>query len=128
VNHPITITLGAGDQSGLSGVRATYYALDGGAAQAYDGTVGIVVSDPGVHSVAYWSVDNAGNEEAHHSLAIRIDKAAPTTSATSGGQAYADAHSGWNNNDVTLTLNTADAGGSGLDRTEYSTDGGAGCT
>jgi uncharacterized delta-60 repeat protein len=128
VNHAVTITLGADDQSGLSGVRATYYALDGGPAQAYDSTAGIVVSDPGVHTVAYWSVDNAGNEETHHTLAVRIDRAAPTTSAASDGQAYADAHFGWNNTDVTVTLNAGDTGGSGLSTTQYSLDNGANWT
>jgi len=47
----------------------TYYTVDGGAQQS--GT-SLVLSALGTHSVAYWSVDQAGNVEAAHALSVSI--------------------------------------------------------
>ncbi len=46
-----------------SGIRATYYAIDGGATQTYGEPFTADLST-GVHTITYWSVDLAGNEEA----------------------------------------------------------------
>ena len=35
----------------------------------------------GVHTLTYWSVDNAGNVESTHVVTVRIDKTAPTITA-----------------------------------------------
>ena len=37
----------------------------------------------GVHTVVYWSADNAGNVESPHSIQVQIDKTPPTITATS---------------------------------------------
>jgi hypothetical protein len=73
VNHDVTVTLTATDIG--SGVAATYYTVDGGAQQT--GTT-VTIAAEGTHTLAYWSVDKAGNTEAKHTVTIRIDKTAPT--------------------------------------------------
>lgn len=100
-NTDVTLTLTPND--GLSGVSATNFVLDGGAAQT--GT-SIVISTEGLHTVEYWSEDNAGNAETHHSAEVKIDKAAPTISHTQ----LPDANdNGWNNSDVTVTFVCGDS-------------------
>jgi hypothetical protein len=74
-----SFTLDAADAT--SGVAATSYDLDGGPTQAYSGAVPI---PDGQHAVSYWSLDNAGNEETHHTTAtIKVDTADPTGAITS---------------------------------------------
>src|SRR5207249_2707928 len=73
VNHAVTMTLDADDT--LSGVRATYFVLDGGAQQA--GT-GVTIGTEGVHTLRFWSVDNADNVEAVKDIQVRIDRTDPT--------------------------------------------------
>lgn len=109
----VTATLIASDN--LAGVRATYYALDGGAAQTYSGP--IVVSGDGMHSLSYWSVDRADNEESNHSETIRIDSIAPMltiATPTSGLRT---------NNNFAVSGNVADLG-SGIASAVTSLDSG----
>lgn len=77
----VTVALKGADTGG-SGVKATYYTLDGGATQI-DPIGGISVTSEGEHATTYWSVDYAGNVEATQEVTIRIDKTAPTISLTS---------------------------------------------
>ena len=58
-NSAQTVSFSAADTQ--SGVLATYYTIDSGAQQTYNGAFS--VSAPGSHSIAYWSVDAAGNPE-----------------------------------------------------------------
>jgi RTX calcium-binding nonapeptide repeat (4 copies) len=51
------VTLTASDAG--SGVAGTYYAIDGGSQQTYSGSFD--VSGVGLHKIAFWSSDNAGN-------------------------------------------------------------------
>ena len=106
VNHAVTVSLDSSD--GLSDVAATQYSLDGAAAQ--DGT-SVEINTQGDHTLAYWSIDAAGNEEPHQIISVRIDETAPTISHTQSPAANAN---GWNNGDVTVTFSCADAGGAGL--------------
>ena len=62
-----TVTLTASDSSGIAG---TYYKIDGGAQQTYTGP--FTLGD-GAHTIEYWSVDIAGNEEDHKTATINID-------------------------------------------------------
>jgi large repetitive protein len=101
----VKVTLTAAD--GLSGVKATYYSLDGGDAQTY--------SDPfdvdrgGVHTVRFWSADKAGNVEAHvddaHATTVKIDDIEPSIAGTRipNGNDF-----GWNHGPVTVLFNCAD--------------------
>ena len=70
----VTVTLTATDN--LSGVKTTYYSLDGATAVVYAGA--FAVGTPGSHTLTYHSVDVAGNTEATHTLAFKI--ASPTVS------------------------------------------------
>jgi|GEM_PF-4686009 len=85
-NTPVTVALTATDEG--SGVAATYYTLDGGDRQTY--TAPVVISSDGVHTLTFWSTDNAGNEEAPNSLTVKIDTAPPaiTVSSPTEGMSY----------------------------------------
>jgi hypothetical protein len=77
-----TVSLFAYDPVGpaSSGVCATYYKLDGGATTEYTGPFNV---GEGIHSVEYWSVDCAGNEETHkNSPQLVVDTTPPTIEIT----------------------------------------------
>jgi predicted CxxxxCH...CXXCH cytochrome family protein len=109
------VTLLATDNAGGSGVRATYYRIDGG---AYVQSTSFTVTE-GVHTFSYYSVDNANNTEtAHVSNSFRVDMIAPvTTSTATNGMAYTGPQ--------TFTLAATDTNGSGVASTWYTLDGGA---
>ena len=75
---PVQITLTASDEG--SGVKYTYYKLDGGSQTTY--TSPITVSGNGLHSIEYWSVDNVENTETHSSDSFKIDTQSPTVNIT----------------------------------------------
>jgi hypothetical protein len=111
------ITLSATD--GGSGVAATHYRLDGGA-----DTVGTSVSTSiiGSHTLEFWSVDVAGNIEAHKTVTFTVsapapvDEIAPATSSDAVASYTVSA---------TIHLTATDTGGSGVAATHYRLDGGA---
>ena len=105
-NTDVTVSLNAADA--LSGVAATYYTLDGGAQQS--GT-SVAISTEGIHTLQFWSVDNAGNTETAKNVEVKIDRTPPTINHT---QSPAANGNGWNNADVTVTFTCADTGGSGI--------------
>jgi hypothetical protein len=73
----VTVTLAAGDNA--SGVSTTSYSLDDGMTwRPYDAQTAIVLAQDGLRSVAYRSVDVAGNVEAARSVAATIDQTPPT--------------------------------------------------
>ncbi len=118
VNHPVTINLTATDTGG-SGVAQTHYRIDGGLNQ--DGTV-ININTDGVHTVEFWSEDNAGNVETpHKTLSVKIDSIAPVTEAD---LAPGPNTAGWSNGSVDIDLAAVD-GCSGIKETHYQVDGGA---
>ena len=88
------VTFTATDTGG-SGVQATYFTVDGGTQQT--GTSVTLTAD-GTHTVAYWSVDWAGNTEQQHTIAVSIDKTAPVPAGL-----YADITAPSNQN-VTVTI------------------------
>jgi len=63
-----------------SGVKATYYKIDGGSETTYTGAFSI---GEGTHTVQYWSVDNVDNEEASKTASFTVDSTAPTVELTS---------------------------------------------
>ena len=67
---PVAVTLDASDAT--SGVAATEYRLGGGAWIEYDELEPPVVAGAGEHSLAYLSVDVAGNVEVEQSIEIPI--------------------------------------------------------
>lgn len=100
----VTLQLDATDAT--SGLAATKYRLDGGAV-----TIGtsVVVSASGNHTIEYWSVDDAGNEEAAKTYAFGIDVAAPTFS----GHTPAPGATGVSPSQQ-VRVNHQDTGGSGV--------------
>jgi len=76
-NTPQSVTLTPTDAGG-SGLAATYYTIDG-VQHTYSGAFD--VSAAGSHIVTYWSTDNAGNEETHHTGYVNIDTLKPTSQA-----------------------------------------------
>jgi hypothetical protein len=100
------VTLNSGDN--LSGIDATYYTVDGGEAKTYDGAFDF--STPGVHTITFWSRDNAGNVEDStgpgHTVTVKIDGIKPTIS---GSASPAPNAAGWNNSDVAVEFACSDA-------------------
>jgi hypothetical protein len=103
---PVKITLDGLD--GLSGVDRTYYRIDGGDAETYGGP--FELAEKGAHTITFWSVDRAGNAEAHdapgHTIMVKIDGIAPTII---GGRVPAPNGFGWSNVPVTVAFECSDA-------------------
>ena len=99
-NNDVSVTLTPIDN--LSGVAQTYSVVDGGA--THTGTM-VSFSTDGTHTLSYWSTDNAGNIETAHNVTVRIDKSAPTITAS---QAPAANGAGWNHTNVTVTFTCSD--------------------
>ncbi|KQX63004.1 exo-alpha-sialidase [Paenibacillus sp. Root444D2] len=70
----VTVTLSVYDD--FSGVARTEYRLNSGEWKAYEGA--FAVSTEGMNMLEYRSVDRAGNLEDSKSMALRIDKTAPS--------------------------------------------------
>jgi hypothetical protein len=102
----VTVTLHGHD--GLSGVDKTFYSVDGGAAQMYGGPFDF--TDKGVHTISFWSVDNAGNTEDKtsdgHAVTVKIDNLPPTIGGDREPAANAN---GWNKTPVKVTFDCKDA-------------------
>lgn len=71
--NDVTITLEATDD--MSGVNTTYYRVNGGEWETY--IEPFVLSEDGMHSIEYYSVDNAGNVEDVKSVELKIDQTKP---------------------------------------------------
>ena len=108
----VTVTLSPSDAR--SGVAATTWSLDGGA--AHSGT-SVPVSGDGVHVISYSSTDNAGNTEASHTATVRIDGTAPAASCAEAGRWFKTPA-------VTATIAASDTAGSGVATVEYRVDTG----
>lgn len=119
-----TVTVTASDTG--SGVNTIEYALGAsGAWTAYSGPV--MVHETGTHKVRFRATDRAGNVAAEKSADFTVvappaeDKTPPETAATVTGDKNAD---GAYITSAKVTLAATDAGGSGVDKVEYSLDGG----
>ena len=99
-NTNVTVALDARDV--LSGVAATSFQLDDGPVEKGDS---VSISAEGDHTLAFWSIDEAGNEEAHNEVHVKIDKTPPTIGHT---QNPGPNGKGWNNTDVTVTFSCDD--------------------
>ncbi|MFJ5618799.1 OmpL47-type beta-barrel domain-containing protein [Micromonospora sp. NPDC093243] len=118
-----TVNLSATDSD--SGVDKIEYSLDGGAYGVY--STPVTVSQPGEHTVSYRATDKAGNTSAVQTVSFTVaapapdDTTAPTVTASLSGQQDAD---GNYVGSATATLSATDTE-SGVDKIEYSLDGGA---
>ncbi|WP_230194107.1 OmpL47-type beta-barrel domain-containing protein [Streptomyces coriariae] len=118
-----TVTVSASDTG--SGVNTIEYAVGSGAWQPY--TAPVMVHQVGTHTVRYRATDKAGNAAAEKSVRFTVvaatpqDTAPPVTGVSvegtknSGGAYVGNAR---------VTVSATDEHGSGVDRIEYSLDGG----
>ena len=113
----VTVTLTATD--GDSGVATIHLRMNGGSYQTY--TSPVTVSGDGSHPVDYYASDNAGNDEAAHTMTVRIDGAPPVTTAALDGALAGD---GSYVGSVNVTLDAVDAT-SGVQTVRYRIDGGS---
>jgi hypothetical protein len=116
-----TVTLTATDSQ--SGVDRVEYSLDGAAFTRYSAPV--AVSALGAHMLRYRATDHAGNTSPEQMVSFTVvarpDTTPPTVSASVSGDRDG---SGNYLGSATVTITAADAQ-SGVDRVEYSLDGGA---
>jgi hypothetical protein len=96
-NVDVSVTLDPSDA--LSGLDGTFYKIDGGSQQSYSPIAKPSFATQGDHTLEYWSIDKAGNEETHHTIHVGIDKSPPTITHTLSPVPNAN---GWNNSDVTV--------------------------
>jgi hypothetical protein len=110
VTSGIPVAFDANDAE--SGIAATYYQIDDGAAQTYGQEFTADLST-GSHTITYWSVDLAGNVEAKHTTDVNVDTVPPTIT---GSRNPAPNAKGWNhtNVDVTFVCSDADSGLAGI--------------
>ena len=113
--QPVNVFLEASDYT--SGVAMTLYSRDGESWHLYTGVC--TLAKDGIRTLAYRSVDRAGNEEPQSVLIFKIDQTTPSGNADPQ-PAYRKAHAfdlAWSASDAT----------SGLDhvRLYYSVDGGS---
>ncbi|MDQ0576244.1 OmpL47-type beta-barrel domain-containing protein [Agromyces albus] len=104
----------------LSGIAATRYSVDGGAAQLYAGAFSF--SEKGTHTIAYWSTDAAGNGEdaTVNSISLKIDGIPPVTTVINP----ISPASGWFvTSGIPVAFDANDAE-SGIAKTFYQIDGG----
>jgi hypothetical protein len=102
-------------EGGLVAVGWTYSRVDGGPARA--GST-LDVSEPGEHTLEYWSVDQQGNIETPSktaSFTIIEDTTAPVTTSNAGSTYYGN---------TTITLTATDASFLGVKNTYYTLNGG----
>ncbi|MFE1926230.1 OmpL47-type beta-barrel domain-containing protein [Streptomyces asoensis] len=118
-----TVTVSASDTG--SGVNTVEYAVGSGAWQPY--TAPVMVHQTGSHTVRYRATDKAGNVSPEKSVAFTVaaapaqDTTPPVTGVTiDGTRNAAGAYVGR----ALVTVSATDAHGSGVDRIEYSLDGG----
>jgi peptidoglycan/xylan/chitin deacetylase (PgdA/CDA1 family) len=119
-SSPVTVALNASDTGG-SGVDKTYYTTDGSTPSTSSPVYTAPFSVATTLTVRFFSTDKVGNAEQVRSQRVQIDANAPTTTIRCNGQACSN---GWYaTTPVTVTLNASDTGGSGVDKTYYTTDG-----
>lgn len=80
---PVSITLQAEDAG--SGVVGTVYRVDGGAWQAGHA---LSIQGDGIHTLQYYSTDQAGNNEPLRSVTIKIDTRPPSSMVSSPTTVY----------------------------------------
>ncbi|MCA1813495.1 MAG: hypothetical protein LC624_06045, partial [Halobacteriales archaeon] len=113
---PVTVSMSGSDAT--SGLAELRYRLDG-SASLYGSP--FTVSTDLDHALDSWAVDTAGNVEAEHHARVKIDRVAPTTTATLSGTL---GNAGWYRSTVTVTFGATDAT-SGIGSTTSILDGGS---
>lgn len=117
--NAVAIQLTAVDDAGGSGVSSIRYTTDGSDPSLTNGSVYAGQFDT-TSTVKYRAYDKAGNAEPVRTQQIRVDAIAPTAAATcDGATCAASAYQ----QPVSVALQAAYAGGSGVAEIRYTTDG-----
>ena len=98
---PVDISLNSSDK--LSGVKGTFFGLDGLPASVYASS--FTVAAEGWHTLAFYSVDNVLNKEPERTFAFRIDV---TTPAVTYARLPAANAAGWNNGAIDVVFTGTD--------------------
>jgi hypothetical protein len=133
-DHPgesgVDLTPDGSDPADPEHVSGIFYTIDGGATKRFDPNADNRVPE-GVHTICYWAVDIADNQELPHqcSAPIKVDTTAPVVSAAIN-PANPDGRNSWYLEKPTITPSGTDPQGagvnqvSGIDRVEYQIDNG----
>ena len=113
----VSLDLSADDA--VSGVGSTHYRLEGGDWVTYLGS--IAFDSEGVHLIEYRSFDLAGNEEPIQSYSVKVDKTAPSSSASIHGS---EGVGGWYVSALLINVSSSDDV-SAVDFIDYRLDSGA---
>ena len=127
--NEISVKLTGSDPGdGSAGVEQLQYRIDGGTTTTTivtrdTATLTVPVNLEGPHVFEYRSIDGVGNTEPFKSVAVRIDRSAPTTTPLPGTAYGAD---GWYDGPVAVNFLAGDGAGSGIAKTEWRYAGDAG--
>ncbi|WP_336772437.1 OmpL47-type beta-barrel domain-containing protein [Paenibacillus sp. MMO-58] len=115
----VTFTVTAGTDNGGSGAARTEFSLSGATIvdwATYPGTV--LISAEGQTTIHARTVDQAGNISTERTTVVSIDKTKPTAPVVAASA------TDWSSSDVAVTVAAGtDAGGSGVNKTEYKLSG-----
>jgi hypothetical protein len=103
-----TLIFSAVDNQNGSGVAQLRIVLTGAQTASLivpGSTASVVITAEGATTVAYFAIDNAGNQEPRKVLTVLVDKTPPTAVAVASPAANVN---GWNNTSVTVGFTGAD--------------------
>jgi len=110
-NTDVIVSFSATDTGpAASGVNEIVFSTSGaqaiGETHVSGASASITITAEGITTVFFHAKDNAGNTEAAHSVTVRIDRTAPTTTGTAAPPPNT---AGWNNTTVVVTFTCADS-------------------
>jgi hypothetical protein len=114
-NTQFTLTM----SDSISGMQSTLYRIDGGEWTGY--APFYLFGEDGAHTIEYFSVDVAGNEELVHSLTLYLDNTGPVITASLKGEVGMN---NWFITPVQVDISADDGTGSGVSTIYYVLDSG----
>ncbi|HSQ89341.1 discoidin domain-containing protein [Romboutsia sp.] len=88
-NRDVTATINAVDDQEGVGVKEIHYSINGGSEKIVEGdNTSFTISNEGISTISYYSVDNAGNVEETKTTQVKIDKTAPSLSFSGNLETY----------------------------------------
>ncbi|HEC76859.1 MAG TPA: PKD domain-containing protein [Thermoplasmatales archaeon] len=112
------IILKANDEG--SGIKFVKYKVDKGTWHHYLNP--IIISEPGMHTIYYYSIDNIGNEEEEKSYIVYVDNDVPLTNLNINGQSVENGIT-WIKEGTTISFSSIDTG-AGISTIYYRIDDG----